>query len=61
MDNNLKELIEDLDEVMSLIKRIGEATEEDVDSLKEDIKLTHNKIKSKYGEKDTPQTDTPKA
>ena len=58
MDNKLKELVEDLDEVMTLIKRIGEATDEDVESLKEDIKLTHNKIKSKYGEENTPKTNT---
>ena len=58
MDNKLKELIEDLDEVMSLIKKIGEATEDDVDSLKEDIKLTHNKIKSKYGNENTPKTNS---
>ena len=45
MDNKLKELVEDLDEVMTLIRRIGEATDEDVESLKEDIKLTHNKFK----------------
>ena len=30
MDNKLKELVEDLDEVMTLIRRIGEATDEDV-------------------------------
>ena len=59
MDNRLKELVEDLDEVMTLIKKIGEATEEDVESLKEDIKLTHNKIKSKYGQENTPETDAP--
>jgi len=58
MDNKLKELIEDLDEVMSLIKKIGEATEDDVDSLKEDIKLTHNKIKSKYGNESTSKTNS---
>ena len=57
MDNKLKELIEDLDEVMSLIRKIGEATPEDLDSLREDIKLTHSKIKSKYGEENTPETD----
>ena len=33
MDNKLKELVEDLDEVMTLIRRIGEATDEDVESL----------------------------
>jgi ElaB/YqjD/DUF883 family membrane-anchored ribosome-binding protein len=59
MDNKLKELVEDLDEVMTLIRRIGEATDEDVESLKEDIKLTHNKIKSKYGQENTPETDAP--
>ena len=58
MDNKLKELVEDLDEVMTLIRRIGEATDEDVESLKEDIKLTHNKIKSKYGQKNPPKTDS---
>ena len=57
MDNKLKELIEDLDEVMSLIKKIGKATPEDVDSLKEDIKFTRDKIKSKYGKENTTQTD----
>ena len=61
MDNKLKELIEDLDEVMTLIKRIGKATDEDVESLKEDIKLTHNKIKSKYGEENTSKTDSQEA
>jgi len=45
MDNKLKELVEDLDKVMSLIKKIGEATPEDVDSLKEDIIFTRDKIK----------------
>ena len=59
MDKKLKELVEDLDEVMSLIKKIGEATPEDVDSLKEDIKFTRDKIKSKYGEENTTKTDTP--
>ena len=58
MDNKLKELVEDLDEVMTLIRRIGEATDEDVESLKEYIKLTHNKIKSKYGEENTSKTDS---
>ena len=45
MDNKLKEVMEDLDEVMALIKKLGEATPDNVDSLREDIKFTHNKIK----------------
>ena len=58
MDNKLKELVEDLDEVMTLIRRIGEATDKDVESLKEDIKLTHNKFNSKYGQENPPKTDS---
>jgi hypothetical protein len=46
---------------MTLIKKIGEATEEDVESLKKDIKFTHNKIKSKYGKQDTGKTDSQEA
>ena len=61
MDNKLKELVEYLDEVITLIRRIGEATDEDVESLKEDIKLTHNKIKSKYGQENPPETDSQEA
>ena len=61
MDNKLKELVEDLNEVMTLMKRIGEATDEDVESLKEDIKLTHNKIKFKHGEENTSKTDSQEA
>ena len=57
MDNRLKELIEDLDEVMALMKKLGEATPDNVDSLREDIKFTHNKIKSKYGEENPPETN----
>ena len=60
MDNKLKELVEDLDSVISLIKKIGKATPEDVDSLKEDIIFTRDKIKSKYGKEDPPKTDPQK-
>ena len=43
---------------MTLIRRIGEATDEDVETLKEDIKLTHNKFNSKYGQENPPKTDS---
>ena len=57
MYTKLKEVMEDLDEVMALIKTLGEATPDNVDSLREDIKFTHNKIKSKYGEENPPETN----
>ena len=54
---NINQLMEDLDKVMGLIKKIGEADIEDVDSLKEEIKFTRDELKNRYGQKNTPQTD----
>ena len=53
--------MEDLDKVLGLIKKISEATPEDVDSIKEEIILTRKELKDKYGKEDTPQTDTSEA
>ena len=58
MDKKLNELMEDLDKVLGLIKKIGESSPEDVDSVKKEIELTRNELKGKYGEKDTPQTNS---
>ena len=61
MDKKLNELMEDLDKVLGLIKKIGESSPEDVDSVKKEIELTRNELKGKYGEKDTPKTNSQKA
>ena len=58
MDKKLNELMEDLDKVLGLIKKIGESTPEDIDSVKKEIELTRNELKGKYGEKNTPQTNS---
>jgi hypothetical protein len=57
MDKKLNELMEDLDKVLGLIKKIGESTPEDVDSIKKEIELTRNGLKGKYDEEDTPKTN----
>jgi Asp-tRNA(Asn)/Glu-tRNA(Gln) amidotransferase C subunit len=54
---NIDQLMEDLDKVMGLIKKIGEADIEDVDSLKKEIRLTRDELKNRYGQENTPQTD----
>jgi Asp-tRNA(Asn)/Glu-tRNA(Gln) amidotransferase C subunit len=54
---NIDQLMEDLDKVMGLIKKIGEADVEDVDSLKKEIRLTRDELKNRYGQENTPQTD----
>ena len=57
MDKKLNELMEDLDKVLGLIKKISESDIEDVDSIKEEIKLTRKELKGKYDKEDTPKTD----
>jgi|TARA_R110000751_G_scaffold2460_8_gene12917 hypothetical protein len=48
MDKKLNELMEDLDKVLSLIKKVEESTPEDVDSIKEEIIVTRKELKNKY-------------
>ena len=57
MDKKLNELMEDLDKVLGLIKKIGESTPEDVDSIKKEIELTRKELKGKYDGEDTPKTN----
>ena len=40
--------MEDLDKVLSLIKKVEESTPEDVDSIKEEIIVTRKELKNKY-------------
>tara|TARA_B100000768_G_C10931468_1_gene229787 strand:+ start:261 stop:437 length:177 start_codon:yes stop_codon:yes gene_type:complete len=58
MDKKLNELMEDLDKVLGLIKKIGESTPENINSVKEEIELTRNELKDKYDEEDTPKTNS---
>jgi Asp-tRNA(Asn)/Glu-tRNA(Gln) amidotransferase C subunit len=61
MDKKLNELMEDLDKVLGLIKKISEATPEDVDSIKRDINLTRKELKERYGKENTPETNSQEA
>ena len=61
MDKKLNELMEDLDKVLGLIKKISEATPEDVDSIKRDINLTREELKERYGKENTPETNSQEA
>jgi Asp-tRNA(Asn)/Glu-tRNA(Gln) amidotransferase C subunit len=54
---NINQLMEDLDKVMGLIKKIGEADIEDVDSLKEEIRFTRDELKNRYDQENTPKTN----
>ena len=50
MDKKLNGLMEDLDKVLDLIKRVGETPPEDLGSLKNEIKSTRKELKDKYKE-----------
>ena len=58
MDKKLNELMEDLDKVLGLIKKIGKSTPEDIGSIKEEIELTRKELKDKYDKEDTPKTNS---
>ena len=58
MDKKLNELMEDLDKVLGLIKKIGESTPENINSVQEEIELTRNELKDKYDKEDTPKTNS---
>ena len=57
MDKKLNELMEDLDKVLGLIKKVEESSIEDVEDVKKEIELTRKELKGKYDKEDTPKTD----
>ena len=54
MDKRLNELMEDLDKVLGLIKKVEESSIEDVEDVKKEIELTRKELKGKYGKKKYP-------
>jgi hypothetical protein len=57
----LEQMINDLNNVLNLFKKMEKSSLDDVDSLKEESKLLQKELKERYGEENTPQTDTPEA
>ena len=58
MDKRLNELMEDLDKVLGLIKKVEESSIEDVEDVKKEIELTRKELKGKYDKEDTPKTNS---
>ena len=58
MDKKLNELMEDLDKVLGLIKKVEESSIEDVEDVKKEIELTRKELKGKYDKEDTPKTNS---
>jgi Asp-tRNA(Asn)/Glu-tRNA(Gln) amidotransferase C subunit len=60
-DKELEQLLGDLNKIMSLFKKMENSSLDDVDSLKKASTLLQKELKERYGEKNTPETDTPEA
>jgi predicted transcriptional regulator len=63
MDNNksLEQLNEDIDKIMSLIKKIENLSLEDLEDLKKESIFIKNSLKDRYEQKDSPKTNPSKA
>jgi hypothetical protein len=60
-DKELKQLLNDFEKLTNFFKKIENSSIKDVDSLKEESILLQKELKERYGEENTPKTDTPKA
>ena len=60
-DKKLEQLLGDLNKIIGLFKKMENSSLEDVDSLKEESILLQKELKKRYGEENTPKTDTPEA
>lgn len=54
----LNQLIEDLNKIMGLFKKMENSSLDDIDSLKEESTSLSKELKERYGEKDSTQTNS---
>ncbi len=57
-DKELEQLLGDLNKIMDLFKKMEDSSLDDVDSLKEESTLLQQELKKRYGEENSPETDT---
>ena len=60
-DKELEQLLGDLNKIIGLFKKMENSSLEDVDSLKEESILLQKELKKRYGEENSPETDTQEA
>lgn len=57
MDKKLEQMVEDLEKILNLFKKMENSSIEDVDTLKEESILIQKELKKRYGSEDTPETN----
>ena len=57
MDKKLEQMVEDLERILNLFKKMENSSIEDVDALKEESILIQEELKERYDKQDPPETD----
>jgi len=58
MDKKLEQMVEDLERILNLFKKMENSSIEDVDALKEESILIQEELKERYDESDTGKTNS---
>ena len=61
MDKKLEQMVEDLEKILNLFKKMENSSIEDVDTLKEESILIQEELKERYDKQDPPETDSQEA
>ena len=57
MDKKLEQMVEDLEKILNLFKKMENSSIEDVDTLKKESILIQEELKERYDKQDSPETD----
>ena len=57
MDKKLEQMVEDLERILNLFKKMENSPIEDVDTLKKESILIQEELKERYDKSDTGETD----
>jgi Asp-tRNA(Asn)/Glu-tRNA(Gln) amidotransferase C subunit len=57
MDKKLEQMVEDLEKILNLFKKMENSSIEDVDTLKKESILIREELKERYDKQDPPETD----
>jgi len=57
MDKKLEQMVEDLERILNLFKKMENSSIEDVDALKKESILIQEELKERYDKQDPPETD----
>ena len=58
MDKKLEQMVEDLERILNLFKKMENSAIEDVDALKKESILIQEELKERYDESDTGKTNS---